>query len=252
MSNAHVKGLIKHSTTLPRKRDNGRSLAYRAEDSAFGGPWHTNQCTAPVLNWRDAQDLIEMALDWAVENLLPDSWKARAVRPQVRRSNAGNAYCRGDFRGFGWETALVFGRNPLILRASVILHEVAHWCVAGGAPHGDAWQQTYVSLVREFMGDAYADPLAESFNNKPVTVRRQRRTYTWEIEIGPSWEKVKASNIEFDDSSAREDIVDGYPRKCWVLYKGNWGRYNVRARETASSLDRRGITLVDVATSLAS
>lgn len=216
--------MIAGTATTYRLADHGRAAAYDAEARAWGGSWYEDAHTSPTLAWEDFKEIYGLAVDWAIDNLLPEQYRraARRNRPTLRQNTRRHDFAVGSFmRGGSYISVAVKARNGL--RLSSLLHEVAHWCVEGGKPHGAAWKSAYVSLVREFCGDADADRLEAEFFEKPAPKRkrRPRRTYSWAYKTEDGvWMRCKRKDIEFDDTWSETYAKAGYVAEGWLRSNG--------------------------------
>ena len=215
-----------------RLRDTGRRAAYDQEARAFGGHWFKSSCTSPKLSDADLREMFDMAIEWGIENLLSPQYRMRAriVRPKLIRSQRRHDYCKGSF--MRPQSVISMTANHVHAgRLNCLLHEVAHWFIHGGTPHGKGWKRCYVELVREFMGERDATRLAGEFGLLPrshpqartVDPERSRRakarkTYLWEWSAdGAVWHVCKRKDVGFEYS--HDELwakSTGRPVEAWV------------------------------------
>lgn len=214
-NSAKAKKMIVDSIDQWRLPDRGRSRSYDAEARAFGGFWYEDSCIGPKFSsWSELEEMFEMAVDWASENILPTMGRL-PVRPTLHRTGKNHDYCSGDFRSGAPRISMSWTQKHS-MRVHCLLHEVAHWCVVGGVPHGDAWKRAYVALVYEFMGTEYGNRLSTAFgfsdisNVVPTEKRRTRATYIWEVlsvsDGVETWTPVKRKDLDMthnDDLRAK-------------------------------------------------
>lgn len=225
---------IDASIKMPRHADYGRRAAYDAERRAWGGHWYEQSHTAPCLSRALTEDLFDRAVEWSINNLLPLHWRKRAKRPTLVFTRRSHAYCRGDFSR-GEPVVAMSGTAKNGLRISSLLHEIAHWCVVGGKPHGQTWQRVYVALVRQFMTNHDADRLEQEFRanacgTAPKKPRRKRRTFAWAYRLDQDspWMKISPSKLEMT-AHDRSLLTDGWNVKLWAIIQGSWKHVEVRA-----------------------
>lgn len=210
---------ISGTVAKPRMNDHGRRAAYDAEGRAFGGFWYEDSCTAPKLTRSDLEEMFDLVVDWCMDNLL-SHLPGRKRRPVLVWTKRSNDVCWGDFRSANPRIGMTsVQRNGM--RISCLLHEIAHWCVVGGKPHGKVWQAVFVTLVREFMGDHDADRLAAEFSATPVKKRRKRKTFQWSYRAEDGvWMRCKRKDIVFDDTWSETYAKAGHTAEAWLAKDG--------------------------------
>lgn len=228
---------IAESATKLRENDRGRRSAYDAEGRAFGGFWYEDSCTSPKLGHADLREMFEMVVDWAIENLIPEGLQGRAQRnrPKLEENNRRYDFCRGSFKSPGGIISMnVRERNAG--RLSCLLHEVAHWCIFGGKPHGRGWQRCFVELVREFMGKDDGYRLAREFGHLPMDppvgrpMRAPRRSFLWSYSDndGLTWHACKRKDLKFHDGFDEEWAKSGNVCQGWLVGPF-WKEIQIRA-----------------------
>ncbi len=149
-------------------RDIGRSRCYRAEATAFGADWFDRNNKWPILTEEQATELHNRAAQY-----LLDTIGLKRPLPKLEFTN----HRRSCWRGFTWTCYYV----RRMLRASTVVHEVAHWGALGDG-HGKTWQHMFGLLIRKFISSAVADKFANECQTAPIMRYASSSRRRWRLE----------------------------------------------------------------------
>lgn len=149
---------------VPR-RDSQRSKCYRAERDAFGDEFREVFLDGSI---GQIQGYVNSILSTDLCQKLMEGNGAMRSRVLIKRMNSssGKAWAGADY------IKLSYGSESL----PVVLHELAHCMTDHYAAHHFNWAQTYLRLVREFMGTRYDHDLRSAFLKHRVKFRRGQAT----------------------------------------------------------------------------
>jgi hypothetical protein len=160
---------------LPR-RDSQRGKCYAAEKEAFGKEFRRLFLDGNIDDIQEMVNSITEGAHW--RNLTKRMAVVRtSVRIERMHSHSGRA-CAGA-------TYVKLSHSAESL--PIILHELAHCATDYASKHHFPWAAAYLELVREHMGDFWAEKLRSSFVKHRVKFRKGQ---------GLSWFKYKEKHDE--------------------------------------------------------